>query len=160
MKKYLFLLVLITTMFGCQKQESAMNDIDSLEVADTVATRERLDFDKSLYKAYYYEPLDDTIYVQFAVVPDETTDPDYIPDSYFIVSSYTTNEKDEELFKELARWEKLEENCELETYGKSWSKKYFISLGRYSTMKEVIEAFNEFKLKYPNEKINFYSINQ
>lgn len=160
MKKYLFLLVLIITMFGCEKQEGVKSSIDSLEVADTVAREKLLDFDKSLYKAVYYEPLDDTIYVEFVVAGDNDTDPDYIPESYFIVSSYTANQKDEKFLQELERWEELEKNTKVETYGKSWSKKYFVSLGKYSSMKEVTTAFEEFKLKYPNEKINFYSINQ
>lgn len=161
MKNYLILLVFIFTIWGCQKQENIKANIEPAEaVVDTTGYAELFAKGNVVTKAYYYEPLQDTIYVDYVFEKEENVKPDYTPESYFIVTGFSANVQDNKFNNELARWQALEETCYLETYGTGKLKKYFVSLGKYHSMKEVIAAFNEFKLKYPHEKINFYSINQ
>lgn len=158
MKKIIILTIFLVVLFGCNQKKSLLNEKSEAEIADSIAQTE-LEESLSNSLVYYNEETGDTVYVDFQY--DLATEPEKKSfEKYFIVSSYSSYKNDEKLEDELARWQELEADSYLETYGSGDIKKYYISLGKFETQEEVIRVFKEFKTKYPNESINFFSIVQ
>lgn len=158
MKQILILILFLVLLVGCKPNKD--NVIESSPDSITTVVQDSLSNILRTTKAYYYEPLDDTIYVDFEYDFGAKPTPKDSLEKYFIVSSYDSFQKDEKFQEELIRWQKLEPNCYVETYGSGAVRKYYISLGKYKSQKEIVPVFQEYKAKYPEERINFHSIIQ
>ena len=155
MKKNCILLLFIVVLWACKVNKEA-----NLE-ADT-AIQDSLKKTTTISKSFYYEPLGDTIYVDYDIEFRDAPEPkeDVKLERYFIITSFDSYQNDEEFQDELKRWRELEPSSYQETYGNDKAKKYFISLGKYKTRAELLPVWQEFKKKYPTENINFFSIRQ
>lgn len=158
MNKFLIITIFIVLLFACKQEQSVVDEEQA--IVDSVA-QAQTDLHESLSnsQAFYNKETGDTVYVDFLVEFEEDMNQKKL-EKYFIVSSYTSYENDEKFKEELARWQELEKDSYVETYGLGTRKKYYISLGRFNTKEGVIPAFQAFQDKYPKEKINFYSIVQ
>ncbi len=155
MNKILLVLISLIFLFGCtpEKKDNELEK-DSLKLAETIKDTLKETIKKT--RAVYYEPLGDTIYFDFDFEMEDAKE----YEKYFIISSYNSYDYDEKLQAELKRWKELEPDSYLETYGTGAVRKYYISLGKFKTRLEIIPIFQDLQKKYPNERINFFSIAQ
>lgn len=162
MNKILLIGILVGLLLGCNQKKQDSSDMDKQLESDSLSRVEgKVDFSNS--QLYIDPETGDSIYVDFDVQYEsemlkEEEKQDY--EQYFIVSSYSSYKKDEILDKEMARWQELESASYLERVVIGQAEKYYISLGKYNSKAEVIQAFRELRDKYPKENINFQSISQ
>lgn len=158
MQKYLILLFLGLIISSC-KQEVKELSVEKELLADTLQVISSLgEFDKS--DTYIDQNTGDTIYVDFQVELESNKEKEAVLEKYYIISSYSSYNKNQKLKEEESRWKELEPQSYLEEVKLGSAYKYFISLGKYTDKEDVLKVFATYKDKYPQEYINIQAIRQ
>lgn len=161
MKNVIIFSMFLVFLLGCQPDKSNVEKHND-SVSDTTMVQDSLKDGKNFNTAFFVGPSGDTTYfdyeVKFSTAPE--TEQNKNLEKYFIVASYSSYQNDDKFQEEFKRWKDLEPMCKIETFGTGAGRKYYISLAKNKSRAEIIPFFEDFKTKYPEEKINFYSIVQ
>jgi len=157
MNKVIIIVFSLLLLLGCNQKKEVSNYSESVEVDSLSEKDSKPDFSNS--RLYVDPETGDSLYLDF-YIDNENVNAARKFEQGYIVTSYTSYKNDDKFQEELARWQELEANTRIETFGLGITKKYFISLGKYETKEEVISAYQKFKEKYPDEKIDFQYITQ
>ncbi len=158
MKRILVLIITCLLLFACKYETNKKNEDNNQKLADTLTTSQ-INYDLSESQIVVNPETGDTLYLDFDLQLEKDVQVKKYQ-KYYIVSSYSSYTRDEKLDKELARWNKLESKAKLEEVKFGQASKYYISLGKYDSRTEVMDKFEEYKLKYPGERINIQTISQ
>lgn len=151
-------------LLGCVKEETPVVE-EEVKVEDS---REPLTLVEGevVTKSYVDSLTGKTIYVDYSYAMrsakelKEIAQKNRVFDEYYVVTAFTTWKNIEKFKVEMEKWQKREPDTYMEVYGKGASLKYMVTLAKCETQDEAIKLLKEYKLKYPDERLNFHYISK